>query len=209
MKKLFICIFTFVTVIFISSFVFAEQNIVSDQQIDPVQQIVVTEYYGYLSLIIDAHLEIGRWEIDDKSMFFAVWVLNEIKHYADLDIIEYLWYSFDMTKTFDSLLYDIKNVLDRTDISIDYIKKSLLSFKDKKSSCDSLKEITDKNFSLALSDLDTINMQVNLRKSLENDKCASDSRIYYNAQSKILEELKFYYKILDHKYNYFYGNNSP
>jgi hypothetical protein len=78
--------------------------------------------------------------------------------------------------------------------------------KDKKTSCDSLKEISDKNFSLALKDLDSKSMEISLNRSIENQKCSSDARIYYNVQDKILKEIEFYYEILDYKYNYFYGN---
>lgn len=199
MKKLFILTIVLSSMIF-GSFSFANIDI------DQAKQIEVTEYYGYLSLIIDTHLEIGRWELDDKSIFLVVWLLSEMKKYADMDIIEYLWYAFDIRKSFDNLLYEMWDVLDRASISVSYIKKILLSLKNKKTECDSMKELVDKNFSLALRDVDGKNMELNLNKSLEYDKCSSDSRIYYNVQNKILEELDFYYKILEHKYNYFYGN---
>ncbi len=199
MKKLYIII-TIVLYLVSSFFVFAQENIQETKKVE------ATEYYGYLSLIVDVHLEIGRWEADDKSIFFVVWLLNDMKHYADMDIIEYLWYSFDIRKTLDSLLNDINDILNQSNASITYLKNNLLSLKTKKTECDSLKDVSDKNFYLALKDLDSKSMELNLIKSLDYDKCSSDSRIYYNVQDKMLEELNFYYKILDHKYNYFYWN---
>jgi hypothetical protein len=67
-----------------------------------------------------------------------------------------------------------------------YINNNLMLLKAKKTDCDSLKEISDKNFVLALKDLDIQNMEINLNKSLDYANCSSYNRINYNAQDKIL-----------------------
>jgi len=198
MKKLLVLIITILLSMF-GLFTFAEETNITEE-------IEVTEYYGYLSLIVNVHTEIGRGEPDDKSIFFVIWLLNEMKTYADLDIIEYLWYTFDIWKSLDSLLFNIDDILNQTSIAIAGIENMLFSLEQRKIECDWLKEITDKNFSLALKDFDSKSMEINLNKSIEHQKCASDSRIYYNVNMKILEDLDFYFEILKNKYNYFYSN---
>lgn len=199
MKKLFVFVIVVLS-LFINNVSFAQEEEFS------ISKSESREYYWYLSLVIDMHLEIGRWEVDKDSVFFAIGLLNDMKHYADMNIIEYLWYSFDIKKTFDNLLYDISDLLNQATASMDYIKKTLLSLQIKKTECDSFKDISDKNFYLAFKDFDTKNMQVNLDESLNHDRCSSESRIYYNIQDKILKELDFYYEILNQKYTYFYSN---
>ena len=49
-------------------------------------------------------------------------------------------------------------------------------------------------------------MEQYLQQSLEYDKCASESRIRYNAYNKIIEQLQYYYEILQMKYSYFLEN---
>ncbi|OQY40709.1 MAG: hypothetical protein B6229_01075 [Spirochaetaceae bacterium 4572_7] len=51
-------------------------------------------------------------------------------------------------------------------------------------------------------------MELNLDKSLEFANCALDARIYFNAQDKILDQLDFYYEVLEKKYSYFHGNRA-
>jgi hypothetical protein len=119
-------------------------------------------------------------------MFFAVGLINELKYYSNMDVIEYLARSFDIQKTLDSLLSDISILLDQSKAVMNYIENNLLLLKTQKTDCDELKDISDKNFSLALKDLDMKNMDINLRKSLDYDKCSSDNRINYNALNKIL-----------------------
>jgi hypothetical protein len=199
MKKL---VILFLIVIFLGSGLFTS----AQDSIDYNKKLEVSEYYGYLSLLINVHTEIWRWEASDKTIFFSVWLLNEMKYYSDLDVIKYLWSSFDIEKSLNWLLYDINDVANQWSVAISQLKKSLLFLKDKKTNCDSLKEISDKDFSLALKDLDSKSMEISLNKSIENQKCSSDARIYYNVQDKILKEIEFYYEILDYKYNYFYGN---
>ncbi len=179
-----------------------------DMATQHVEKIEMNDYYWYLSLLVDLHLEIGRWDSPDNPMFFAVGLINELKYYSNMDVIEYLARSFDIQKTLDSLLSDISILLDQSKAVMNYIENNLLLLKTQKTDCDELKDISDKNFSLALKDLDMKNMDINLRKSLDYDKCSSDNRINYNALNKILWELDFYRTILAHKYDYFYRQRS-
>lgn len=171
-----------------------------------VEKMEISEYYWYLSLLTDAHVEIAMWEVDNKSMFFSISVLSQMKYYSNLDVLDYLWFVFDIRKSFDSLLYEMSAVLEKSEVLISNIKNNLLFLKTKKEDCDLQKTIVDKNFSLALKDLDIKNMEINLNKSLEYDNCSSESRLLYNAQNKILDEFDYYYTILEYKYNYYYSN---
>jgi hypothetical protein len=64
MKKLLVLIITILLSMF-GLFTFAEETNITEE-------IEVTEYYGYLSLIVNVHTEIGRGEPDDKSIFFVI-----------------------------------------------------------------------------------------------------------------------------------------
>jgi hypothetical protein len=111
-------------------------------------------------------------------------------------------------KTLDSALFDISEILDKSLSAKVELEKNLILLEQERLACDENKEVTDKNFSLALKDLDSNGMELNLNKSLDSAKCALDARIYYNAQDKILESLEFYYEVLEKKYSYFYGNRA-
>ena len=205
MKKFSILIIVIVFCVF-SSFSFT-QEILSNVTQD-VDKIEINDYYWYLSLLVDLHSEIGRWEVSDKQMFFAVGLINDLKYYSNLDIIEYLWHSFDVQRTLDFLLWNIFEVLTQSEFTMHYINNNLMLLKAKKTDCDSLKDISDKNFVLALKDLDIQNMEINLNRSLDYANCSSYNRINYNAQDKILWELDFYRTVLKHKYDYFYRQKS-
>jgi len=205
MKKFSILIIVIVFCVF-SSFSFT-QEILSNVTQD-VEKIEINDYYWYLSLLVDLHSEIGRWEVSDKQMFFAVGLINDLKYYSNLDIIEYLWHSFDVQRTLDFLLWNIFEVLTQSEFTMHYINNNLMLLKAKKTDCDSLKDISDKNFVLALKDLDIQNMEINLNRSLDYANCSSYNRINYNAQDKILWELDFYRTVLKHKYDYFYRQKS-
>ena len=57
---------------------------------------------------------------------------------------------------------------------------------------------------MALKDFDSVNMEKYLLNSIESEKCSVDARINYNAYSKMQTQIKYYYDILQKKYNYFY-----
>jgi len=200
MKKFSILIIIFLSYLFIS-FSFTQDSFYNI--VEEVEKIEINDYYWSLSLLVDLHLEIARWESSDNPIFFAVELISELKYYSNMDIIDYLWHSFDIQKTLDNLLSDISILLTQSESAKHYIKNNLLLLKTNKTDCDWLKEISDKNFSISLKELDIKNMDINLNKSLEYAKCSSDNRINYNAQDKILWELDFYYTILQHKYDYF------
>ncbi|HKL44082.1 MAG TPA: hypothetical protein VJ892_02260 [Candidatus Absconditabacterales bacterium] len=191
-----------ISILLIFNFSFAE----NEDSSNLVKKIEISDYYGVNSLLVNLHLEIGRGEASEDGIFYMVELLNKIKYYSDLDIIDYLGYTFDIKKSLNNLLYEIGDVLDEADIVISSIKNNLVSLEQDRLSCDELKDVSDKNFSLALKDLDSKNMELNLNKSLEYERCSGDSRIYYNVQNKILEDIEFYYEFLKNKYTYFLRN---
>ncbi len=206
MRKVKNSFLSFVLLIFslflILNFSFAE----NESSSDIIKKIEISDYYWINSLLTNLHLEIWRWESSEDGIFYMVELLNKTKYYSDLDIIKYLWYTFDVEKSLNNILYEIWDVLDEAMVVMTSIENNLVSLEQKRLSCDESKDISDKNFSLALKDLDSKNMELNLNKSLEYERCAGDSRIYYNAQYKILEDIEFYYEFLQNKYTYFLGN---
>ena len=89
---------------------------------------------------------------------------------------------------------------------ITYIDNQKTFLVQRKDSCDNKKSITDKNFFLALKDLDWVNMERNLISSIESENCSVEARITYNAYDKMRSQVKYYYDILAKKYDYFYSN---
>ncbi len=206
MKKI---IALWVLIVFSVGMVFTvAQEDSSKTNIDVVKRIEISDYYGMTSLLVNLHLELGRWVADEEWIFYVVDLLNQMKYYAGLDIIDYLWYSFDVEKSLDSVLFDISDMLQKSLSARVELEKNLTVLEQNRLACDEDKEVTDKNFSMALKDLDSKWMELNLDKSLEFANCALDARIYFNAQDKILDQLDFYYEVLEKKYSYFHGNRA-
>jgi len=171
-----------------------------------VKQIELTDYYGLSTLLMNLHLDIASEASDEDEVFYMVDLLKQMKHYSDLDIIEYLSYSFDIERSLSSVLFEISDVLDRASSVRTELKNKLENLEQKKLDCDSSKEASDKNFTLALKDLDSKNMEINLKKSMAYEECSTNARINYNVQTKIIKLLDFYYEVLEKKYSYFRGN---
>ena len=188
-------------------FAVAQEND-SNLNTDIVKKIEIVDYYGMTSLLVNLHLELGRGIADEEWIFYVIDLLNQMKYYSALDIIDYLWYSFDREESLNSVLFDISSVLDKSLSAKVELKNNMTNLEQERLACDENKEITDKNFALALKDLDSRAMEIYLNKSLEYEKCAGDARIYYNVQEKIFKQLDFYYEVLEKKYSYFNGNKS-
>lgn len=204
-KIIVLCVFAIFFVV--SVFTIAQKDY-SKSNADIVKKIEISDYYGVTSLLVNLHLELGRWVTEDEWIFYVVELLNQMKHYSLFNIIDYLEYSFDIEKSLDSILLDISDILEKSTLASIEFSNNLTLLEQDRLSCDDDKKITDKNFSLALKDLDSKWMEINLDKSLDSAYCALESRIYYNVQEKILNQLNYYYKILEKKYTYFSVNRS-
>lgn len=189
-------------------FVVAEDtdSVISNK--DVVKEIELSDYYGMTSLIVNLHLELGRGSSDEEWIFYVMDLLDQMKYYADLDVIDYLWYTLDIGQALDSMIFDMSKLLDRSMSAKVNLKNNLAILEQKKEDCDVSKGLSDKNFALALKDFDSKSMEFNLDKSLEYEKCAWDARIYYNVQDKMLDKLNFYYEILENKYTYYTRNKA-
>lgn len=209
-----IVIYTFVSIFLMSAiflFVSADQYDVvgSDFQentnVDIIKKIEISNYYGVSSLLIDLHLEVGKMS-SDEQIFYGMDLLNDMKYYADLDIISSLAYSFDLQYSLDQLLLSMSDLLNNAGFAKTELENNMIKLKQDKLDCDERKEISDKNFTLALRDFDSQNMKKYLDDSLEYDLCAGESRIYYNVENKIYQQVDFYYEILKNKYTYYSSN---
>ena len=133
-------------------------------------------------------------------------LLQNIKYYADVDVIQYLKKSIKPESSLNNFLNKTQNVLNNANAFIIYIDGLKKDQVQNKSKCDNLKETMDKNFSLALKDFDAAKMESYLLTSIENEKCSVEARITYNAYDKMESQVKYYYNILQNKYDYFFGN---
>lgn len=203
-----IIIFISLIIIFtVTLFVNADTDTIQKDEynVDVVNKIELTDYYGISSLLINLHLDLGKVS-GEKSIFDVVDLLSKMKYFSDLNIITFLSYTFDVQYSLDSLLFELSEILDKSENIRIEIEDNMINLNQNKENCDELKKLVDKNFSLALEDLDSKNMEINFNKSLDHEKCIWESRIYYNAQDKLLRKVDFYYEILKSKYTYFNNN---
>lgn len=171
---------------------------------DSLSDMELFKYYWITPLILNIHKEIWIGRADDGISYSYSSLAQNMKNYADIDVVAYLKKTIYPESSLDSFL-DKSEMLIRTSSSflmyLDTLKKDLVK---KKDDCDKVKQSADKNFSLALKDFDSVNMEKYLLISIENEKCSVDARINYNAYDKMQSQIKYYYDILQKKYNYFY-----
>ncbi len=183
------------------------QKIVIAQNLDnSVADMELSKYYGVVPLLLDMHKEIGMWESGDGIVLSFASLAQNMKYYADVDVLQYIKKSMYPQSSLDDFLTKTNSILNTSNIfmiHLDNEKKNLIQ---KKDNCDSLKKQWDKSFSLALKDFDSANMEKYLSISIENEKCSVESRINYNAYEKMHSQIKYYYDILQNKYDYFSRN---
>ena len=173
---------------------------------DSVTDMELLKYYGVVPLLLNIHMEIWMWESDNQVMNSYSSLLQNMKYYADVDVIQYLKKSINPESSLNNILNKIWNVLNTANAFLTYLDNLKTEQVQNKSRCDSMKEIVDKNFSLALKDFDAAKMEKYLFTSIENEKCSVESRIMYNAYDKMWSQVKYYYNVLQNKYDYFFSN---
>lgn len=200
MKKFLYLIIVMIVVVFCSqSFAVSESN-------DSLENIELSKYYWVVPLHLNVHMEIWMWETDDEVISSYTVLLKDMKFYADIDVLKYLNKSIYPQTSLEKILNKMANLLNTAGTFITYIDNQKTFLVQRKDSCDNKKSITDKNFSLALKDLDWVNMERNLISSIESENCSVEARITYNAYDKMRSQVKYYYDILAKKYDYFYSN---
>lgn len=171
---------------------------------DSLSEMELFKYYGITPLILGIHKEIWIWHTDDGIEYEYSSLVQSMKNYADIDVMLYLKKTIYPESSLDSFLSKCEMLLKTSNtflIYLDDLKKNLVK---EKEDCDKVKESSDKSFSLALKDFDSINIKKYLSISIENEKCSVDARITYNAYGKMQSQIKYYYNILQKKYDYFY-----
>lgn len=200
MKKFLYLIIVMIVVVFCSqSFAVSESN-------DSLENIELSKYYWVVPLHLNVHMEIWMWETDDEVISSYTVLLKDMKFYADIDVLKYLNKSIYPQTSLEKILNKMANLLNTAGTFITYIDNQKTFLVQRKDSCDNKKSITDKNFSLALKDLDWVNMERNLISSIDSENCSVEARITYNAYDKMRSQVKYYYDILAKKYDYFYSN---
>lgn len=173
---------------------------------DSLEDIELSRYYWVLSLHLNVHMEIWMWVSNDEIISSYATLLQNMKFYADMDILKYLKWSINPQKSLDRILNKMYNLVNTSSNFMMYLDSKKTSFVQAKDSCDAAKSVVDKNFALALKDVDWLNMEKYLSASIDSEKCSVESRINYNAYDKIKGQVKYYYDILSKKYDYFYSN---
>lgn len=171
---------------------------------DSLSDMELFRYYWVTPLILGVHQEIWIWHTDDGVEYAYSSLAQNMKSYADIDVMSNLRKTIYPESSLDSFLDKSAMLLKTANsflIYLDGLKKDLVQ---KKENCDKEKQSADKNFSLALKDFDSINMKRYLLISIEKEKCSVESRINYNVYSKMQSQIKYYYDILQKKHNYFY-----
>lgn len=199
MKKIFgWVLISFVLCNMLSIFVYAQTTN------DSLADMELFKYYWIAPLMINVHKEIWMWHSEEEIIYSYSSLLQNIRNYTDIDVLLYLKKTIYPQSALDSFLSRSETLLNMANIFILHIDNAKKDFVQKKNNCDNIKEVSDKNFSLALKDFDSVNMEKYLKLSIENEKCSVDARINYNAYDKMQSQIKYYYDILQKKYDYFY-----
>lgn len=163
-------------------------------------------YYGVVPLLLGVHKEIWMWHAEDEVMNSYSSLLQNMKYYADADVIQYLKKAINPESSLNNFLIKTQNILNSANVFLIYVDNVKKDQVQNKSKCDANKETVDKNFSLALKDFDAVKMEKYLSTSIENEKCSVEARITYNAYDKMGSQVKYYYNVLQNKYDYFFSN---
>ncbi len=163
----------------------------------------ISHYYGDSVLLINLHLDIGQDRINSDVLFQSIDLIDRMREYYDLDILDFLVKSLDIEESIDFILFELSDILNKALDQKAKLKTDLVELEQEKILCDELKKVSDENFTLSFHDLDVKSMQYNLDKSLQHEECAWVARIYFNVKTKILQQLELYYNVLEKKYTYF------
>lgn len=168
-----------------------------------LSEIELVKYYGPINLIIDMHFEIWQGKKNDDQFSYYINLLRDVSQYSDFDIVSYLKTSIDIDSSLQYVLDHLFQLITKSNTAINALADNMSVFEQTKSECDEQKISSDKNYTLALKDLDAYDMEKYLSESIENDRCASEARINYNAYKKLQSQLVYYRDVLKMKYDYF------
>ena len=171
-----------------------------------IADMELLRYYGVVPLLLNIHEEIWMWEAWNEIIASYSSLVQNMKYYADVDVVAYLKKSINPESSLDNFLNKTRTLLNTANSFLMYMDNNKQTMVQNKENCDSLKAVSDKNFGLALKDFDSANMEKNLQISLEKEKCSVESRILYNAYDKMESQVAYYYNILQNKYDYFFSN---
>lgn len=171
-----------------------------------IPEIELSEYYGSVTLLINMHLELWNWGQSSDSFEYYTKLLSVMDQYAHLDIIKYLTGSINISNSLSYTLDNLGNLLNKASAAKGTLERNMEMLLQTKLDCDGSKELSDKNYSLSLRDYNFVNMEKYLEQSLSYDRCSSEARIQYNAYKKIVEQIDYFYEILEKKNNYFNTN---
>jgi len=219
MKKIFYLIVLTIVYLFCSDWIVVSQNFemtlsdntnintVIHENADfdaTISDIELFRYYWIWPILLDIHKELWMWVSDDEISYSYSSLIQNMRYYADIDIMQYLGKTVYPQLFLDNFLERTESLINISASFIIYLEEEKNKMVKNKNSCDDAKTSSDKNFSLALKDLDSVNMEKYLLLSIESEKCSVESRIYYNAYDKMQSQVKYYYNILWKKYDYFY-----
>lgn len=171
-----------------------------------IADMELLKYYWVVPLLLNVHKEIWMWEAWDETIASYSSLVQNMKYYADVDVVSYLKQSINPESSMDNYLRKTWTLLNNANSFLVYLDNNKQNLVQDKENCDTSKAVSDKNFGLALKDFDSANMEKNLQISLEKEKCSVESRILYNAYDKMWSQIAYYYNILQNKYDYFYSN---
>lgn len=199
MKKL---IFWVLLLLFLISYPF--QFAFSQTSSESLAEMELFKYYWITPLILSVHREIWMGQSDDEIMNSYSTLLQNMKHYTDMDVLQYLKRTIYPQLALDSFLDKSETLLSAANVLVSHFDNNKNELVQQKNKCDDAKQTSDKWFSLALKDFDSINMEKYLKISLENEKCSVEARINYNVYDRMQSQIAYYYRILRNKYDYFY-----
>ncbi len=150
------------------------------------------------------HLEIWVWI--DWDLKNNLSLLDSLKYYVFLDIVDLLEFYDAKDKVLTKFIIWADDILNETDIKINYLDQEMINYKINMDSCTSEKNISDEMYSkyLELSDIEQANYYLN--ESVKLWKCITENRIKFNSQKIIYDNMKKYYLLLSQKNEYLIKN---
>ena len=88
---------------------------------DSVTDMELLKYYGVVPLLLNIHMEIWMWESDNQVMNSYSSLLQNMKYYADVDVIQYLKKSINPESSLNNILNKIWNVLNTANAFLTYL----------------------------------------------------------------------------------------
>lgn len=152
-------------------------------------------FHNYSEILFDAHIAIGENYQDFWDFWNITRVIKDLQRYNTAEISSY-WRVSDEWYARASSMYNETRELRKS------LVKKLNILKNKELSCRNKKQFYDRKFFTAFEYLWAVSMQDAMDSAIESERCATDSRVKYNAYKTLYDKLVYEEKFFSDRYKY-------